>query len=285
VKTWARRATLGVAGLALLAWLAGVAFVHFGQNGVIYLPVREVARTPREVGLAHEELRLAAARPGGARESIAAWWITPPAPTGDAVLFLHGNSRNMGATTNLEKVAALARAGFAVLAIDYRGFGASEGERPHEAALYADADAALDELARRVPDRRRRFLHGHSLGGAVAIDLASRRPEFAGVFIEASFTSMLDMSNLNPLYRLLPIDTLLTERFDSAAKVARIRMPILFLHGTADARVPATMSPRLHALANAPKALHMVEGGQHNNLHTLPQYAPAWRALLTLAGR
>ncbi|MBL8379858.1 MAG: alpha/beta fold hydrolase [Burkholderiales bacterium] len=288
MNRWATRVAQGVLALLLLAWTGGAAFVHFGQGRIIYLPTREVQKTPRDLGLQFEELRLAVPGADGSRETIAAWWIAPgalaDAQAGKAVLFLHGNSRNMGATANLEKVATLAREGFAVLTIDYRGFGASDGERPSETRIYADADAALDEFKRRVPDARKRILHGHSLGGAVAIDLAARRPEFAAVFIEASFTSMLDMSTGNPLYRLLPIDTLLTERFESAAKLSRVSLPVLFMHGTADARVPAAMSLSLHAAARSPKALHIVEGALHNNLHTLPQYQQAYRALLAMAG-
>lgn len=287
MKHWTKRGVQGLLALAVLAWTGGAAFVHFGQGRVIYLPTREVTKTPRDLGLQYEELRLAVPAADGKKETIAAWWVWPDAPADlqmkRAVLFLHGNSRNMGATANLEKVATLAREGFAVLTIDYRGFGASDGEQPSEANIYADADAALDEFKRRVPDARLRILHGHSLGGAVAVDLAARRPEFAAVFIEASFTSMLDMSTVNPLYRLLPIDTLLAERFDSQAKLARIALPILFMHGTADARVPASMSVRLHAAARSAKALHIVDGGQHSNLHKLPQYAQAYRALLAMA--
>ena len=280
---WLRHAGWAAVLLGALAYLGGAAYLYFRQGTVIYLPTREVSNTPRDYGIAHEQLRLPVKRRGGATESISAWWLPAPAPNGMAILFLHGNARNMGARGNAEKVAALAKAGFNLLTIDYRGYGQSDGAFPDEASLYEDARAALDELARRAPDPGRRILHGHSLGGAVAIELALRRPEFAAAFIEASFTSMLDMSTRNRLFRLLPIDTLLTERFDSAAKIGGLRLPVLFIHGTRDERVPHTMSMALFARAPEPKALILVENGAHSNLHDSAQYAQAYRTLLDMA--
>ena len=280
---WLRRAGWAAVLLGALAYLGGVAYLYFRQGTIIYLPTREVSNTPRDYGIAYEQLRLPVKRRGGATESISAWWLSAPAPNGMAILFLHGNARNMGARGNAEKVAALAKAGFNLLTIDYRGYGQSDGAFPDEASLYEDARAALDELARRAPDPGRRILHGHSLGGAVAIELALRRPEFAAAFIEASFTSMLDMSTRNRLFRLLPIDTLLTERFDSAAKIGGLRLPVLFIHGTRDERVPHTMSMALFARAPEPKALILVENGAHSNLHDSAQYAQAYRMLLDMA--
>ena len=280
---WLRQAGWAAVLLGALAYLGGVAYLYFRQGTIIYLPTREVSNTPRDYGIAHEQLRLPVKRRGGATESISAWWLPAPAPNGMAILFLHGNARNMGARGNAEMVAALARAGFNLLTIDYRGYGQSDGAFPDEASLYEDARAALDELARRAPDPGRRILHGHSLGGAVAIELALRRPEFAAAFIEASFTSMFDMSTRNRLFRLLPIDTLLTERFDSAAKIGGLRLPVLFIHGTRDERVPHTMSMALFARAPEPKALILVENGAHSNLHDSAQYAQAYRMLLDMA--
>ena len=280
---WLRRAGWAAVALIALAYFGGAAYLYFRQGAIIYLPTRELSNTPRDYGVAHEPLRLPVKRRGGATETISAWWLPAPAPNGMSILFLHGNARNMGARGNAEKVVALAKAGFNLLTIDYRGYGQSDGASPDEASLYEDAGAALDELARRAPDPGKRILHGHSLGGAVAIELALRRPEFAAVFIEASFTSMLDMSTQNRLFRLLPVDTLLTERFDSAAKVGGLRLPVLFIHGTRDERVPHTMSKALFARASEPKALILVDKGAHSNLHESPQYAQAYRMLLDMA--
>jgi pimeloyl-ACP methyl ester carboxylesterase len=272
-----------LAGLALLALLCygGIAaYVYVKQGQIVYLPTHRIERTPREYGLAYEELHLPVKRATGVTENITAWWIPAPQPNGVSELFLHGNARNMSAPLNLEKAAALARAGFNVLTIDYRGYGGSEGDHPYEAALYEDAGAALDELERRQPDIHKRLIHGHSLGGAIAIDLAVRRPEAAAMVIESSFDSMFGMSTVRAAYRLLPINLILTERFDSIDKIGRIKLPLLFIHGNADPLVPAKMSERLYTAATVgDKRLLLINGGVHSNLHTFKQYIPAIRAL------
>jgi len=278
---WLSRALAGLAVLAALAYGGITTYVYARQGQIVYLPTHAIERTPRDYGLDYVELHLPVKRATGAAENITAWWIPAPKPNGVSELFLHGNARNMGAPLNLEKVVTLAQAGFNVLAIDYRGYGSSDGDHPYEAALYEDAGAALDELERREPDAAKRLIHGHSLGGAVAIDLAMHRPEAAALVIESSFDSMLGMSTVRAAYRLLPIKLILTERFDSIDKIARIKLPVLFIHGNADPLVPARMSESLYTAATASdKRLLLINGGVHSNLHTFKQYIPAIRALV-----
>ena len=283
---WLRRGGITLAVIAALAWTGASVFLYVKQGSIVYLPTREWIKTPQDAGLAFDDFRLTVKRASGASETINAWWLPAAAsgsapPNGMSVLFLHGNARNMATATNADKIVALARAGFNVMTLDYRGYGKSDGDAPYEAALYEDANAALDEFRRRAPDATKRILHGHSLGGAIAIDLASKRQrEFSAVFIEASFSSMLDMSTVNPLYKLLPIDTLLTERFESAQKITSIKVPLLFIHGNADQRIPRHMSQSLYARAPEPKTMLLVNGATHNNLHTFPDYAGAYRLLL-----
>ena len=285
-QRWLRRGAITLTALAALAWSGASVFLYLKQGSIIYLPTREWIKTPKDAGLAFEDFRIAVMRAGGVRETVNAWWLPAVASAtvtanGMSVLFLHGNARNMGATSNADKVIALARAGFNVMTLDYRGYGKSDGDAPYEAALYEDADAALGEFMRRAPDAAKRILHGHSMGGAVAIDLASKHPrEFSAAFIEATFSGMLDMSTVNPLYRLLPVDTLLTERFESAQKIANFKLPVLFIHGNADQRIPHSMSQTLYARAHEPKSILLVNGATHNNLHTFPDYANAYRLLL-----
>lgn len=281
-----KRSAVTLAALIALAWSGASAYVYFKQGSIVYLPTREFIKTPRAAGLVYEDLHLTVKRASGSSEQIHAWWLPAPAQAanGMSVLFLHGNARNMGAVSNADKVATLVRAGFNVLTLDYRGYGTSEGDAPYEAALYEDTAVALEEFKRRAHDASKRILHGHSMGGAVAIDLATKRPrEFVAAFIEASFTSMLDMSTLNPVYRALPIDTLLTERFESMQKIGGLTLPVLFIHGSADQRIPQRMSQQLYERAPQPKTLIVVNGAAHNNLHTFPEYASAYRLLLEMA--
>jgi pimeloyl-ACP methyl ester carboxylesterase len=279
----ARRALAALALLALLCYGGITAYVYAKQGQIVYIPTRTIEHTPQEYGLAYEELHLPVKRAVGTTEKITAWWIPAPQPNGISELFLHGNARNMSTRLNLEKMAALAHAGFNVLAIDYRGYGSSDGDRPYEAALYEDAGAALDELERREPDLRKRLIHGHSLGAAVAIDLAVRRPEAVALLAESGFDSMLGMSTVRAAYKLLPINLILTERFDSIDKVTQLKLPVLYMHGTNDPLIPAAMSDRLYgATPPGDKRLLLIAGGVHSNLHTFPQYIPAVRALVRL---
>lgn len=275
------RVLLGLLALLLVAYAGATGYVYFKQGEIVYQPSRALDHTPRDYGLAFDDLRLPVRRATGVTENIAGWWVPAPHPNGFSLLFLHGNARNIGAAAITKKIVALAQAGFNVLAIDYRGYGGSDGDRPYEAAFYEDAGAALDELERREPDARRRLIHGHSLGGAVAIDLAVRRPEAAALFVESSFDSMLGMSTIRAAYRLLPIGLILTERFDSIAKIPALKLPVLFMHGSADATVPSRMSQSLYAAVPGLKRLVIVPGAHHSDLNDFPQYR---EALLRLAG-
>jgi alpha-beta hydrolase superfamily lysophospholipase len=121
-------------------------------------------------------------------ERIHVWWIAAQ-PDAKVLLYLHGNGINMGAAVaNAHQFHQL---GFSVLLIDYRGYGRSEGSFPTETRVYQDAVTAWDYLVKqRQIQPSQIFLFGHSLGGAIAIDLAVQHPDAAGLIVESSFTSM-----------------------------------------------------------------------------------------------
>jgi alpha-beta hydrolase superfamily lysophospholipase len=208
----------------------------------------------------------------GKPEHIHAWWW--PAATGNApaVLYLHGSRWNLtGQTGRIEQLHAF---GFSVLAIDYRGFGKSDGKLPSEETVYEDARVAWQHLTELQPDPNKRFIYGHSLGGAVAIDLATWLSEKAakegtavpahGLIVESSFTTLADIAQVvtSPW---LPVRLLLSQKFDSISKVRDLKMPILIVHGAGDIYVPARFSEELYAAAPEPKKLLLVDGATHNN--------------------
>ncbi|MGK4924435.1 alpha/beta hydrolase [Bordetella hinzii] len=201
-------------------------------------------------------------------EAIRAWYWQSPLPQAPTVLYLHGARWNLnGSAFRME---AWTRLGYSVLAIDYRGFGASTPRLPSERSALQDAQAALNELARRQPDPARRFVYGHSLGGAIAIDLVSqpRQPEIAGLIVESSFTSIAAMMTQYKWGKVPGASWLLTQHFDSVGKLARLSTPLLLLHGTADRVVPDSMSDELYAAAiKVPPELRRlvkIEGGSHS---------------------
>jgi pimeloyl-ACP methyl ester carboxylesterase len=244
---------IGVGYLAICGYLWGY------QKQFIFHPVHGGEDTPTGVGLGYEEVWLA--HPGQAQEALNAWWV-PQIPGSPVVLYLHGNASNLAG--NLEHVGRLRHWGLTVFAVDYRGYGRSGGQDPSEAKVYEDAELAWTHL---VATRQVRpgdiFIYGHSLGAAVAMEMAVRHPQAAGLIMESSFTSMVEMARRK--FRLFPVDYLLHERFDSIAKVPRLRMPVLFIHGTADRTIPPAMSELLFALAPEPKRLLLVPGAHHDD--------------------
>jgi fermentation-respiration switch protein FrsA (DUF1100 family) len=105
------------------------------------------------------------------------------------------------------------------------------------------------------------------LGGGVAIELATMCPKAAGLIAESTFTNILDMSNREyaGLLKLLPMDRLLDQRFDSIGKVSTLEVPILLIHGEDDVKTDYTMSERLYAAAPEPKELVIIPGADHSN--------------------
>jgi len=197
-------------------------------------------------------------------DTVHAWYreSSPLAPT---VLFLHGARRNL--YESQYRIDRLAGLGLNVLAIDYRGFGHSTPLLPSEESALQDARAAFDELLRRQPDPRRRFLYGYSLGGAVAIALAAERDGLAGVVVESSFTSITDLVRASRWGWLPFLGVAVTQEFDSLARISRVNEPLLLVHGTADGVIPHTMSDELLAAATGVQAdlkrLVKVEGANH----------------------
>jgi alpha-beta hydrolase superfamily lysophospholipase len=166
--------------------------------------------------------------------------------------------------------------GFAVLGIDYRGFGRSTNELPSEQMAYEDSRAAWDWLGRQHAGTPR-YIFGHSLGGAVAVHLASEVGEqAAGLIVEGTFTSIPDVVS-SFRWGWLPVGPLITQRFDAASRIGRVRMPVLVVHGSADNLIPSELGRALYERASPPKRFLLVEGGSHHNTNQVgqPQYRQA----------
>jgi pimeloyl-ACP methyl ester carboxylesterase len=198
------------------------------------------------------------------------------------MLYLHGARWNL--TGSVSRIERWRKLGFSVLAVDYRGFGKSSGSAPTEAFAYDDAVAAWDYLAKLAPGKPR-YIVGHSLGGAIAVELARRRPDAAGLVLEATFTSVRDMVDQSP-WGFLPVGLILTQKFDALSKIGEVKMPVLVTHGTRDSIVPFAMGERLYDAARAPKKFIKVEGAGHHNLSgaAYDAYRKALQELFKLKG-
>lgn len=176
------------------------------------------------------------------------------------ILFMHGtnyNASDMWATEARARLFGgfLRGVGCRLFVFDYRGYGPNGG-RATEQGTYLDAEGALGSLHNRPEiDETRIIFYGFSLGTGVAVDLALREP-CAGLVLRAPFTSIRDLvvDRVPPLRRPLALlPWLPMTRYDSAAKIPRIRVPLLVMHGEADESVPLWMGRRLHELAPEPK--------------------------------
>lgn len=191
----------------------------------------------------------------GAR--ISAVWL-PNRQATYTILYSHGNAEDLGDVEPF--LHRLRDLGYAVFAYDYHGYGTSQG-RPSEQHAYLDIAAAYDYLTREVGVPPQRIIaYGFSVGSGPAVELAANRP-LAGVILEGAFTSAFRVATRVPLF---PFD-----RFRNIDKIARVRAPLLVIHGTNDQVIPLRHGERLYAAANEPKRMLRVAGANHFDLREI----------------
>lgn len=255
------RTVLHILILFLFALASMALWLRFNEQRLIYFPERTLAATPSQHGLPYEEVWLTT--DDGVR--LHGWFLPSKQPSGLTLLFLHGNAGNI--SHRFEKYAIFNELGLDVLALDYRGYGSSGGV-PDEHGTYLDAQAAyLHLLQQRGVTAQRLVVYGESLGAAVAVDLASRRPT-GGVILEEGFTSAPDAAQ--EVYPYLPVRWLIKTRYDTLGKIGRIHAPLLILHSRDDEFFPMRHAQRLLAAAAAPKQLVELHGG-HNEAFLLSE--------------
>ena len=174
------------------------------------------------------------------------------------ILFSHGNAEDIGTATDFLK--ELENAGFSVFIYDYRGYGTSEG-KPSEENSYEDIEAAYNYLTQnlQIPPEKI-IVHGRSLGGAVSIDLASRKP-CGGLIAESTFVSAFRVVTN---YKILPFD-----KFESLEKIKFVKCPVLFIHGKKDNLIPFWHGEKLFAEAGEPKFSFWIDEANHNNVFAI----------------
>ncbi|SDC12821.1 hypothetical protein SAMN05444679_101397 [Variovorax sp. CF079] len=196
-------------------------------------------------------------------------WLggAPESANTPVLLYLHGARYNVaGSAPRMRRMHEL---GFSVLAIDYRGFGKSSKALPSEDSAREDARAAWIWLAARHPQQPR-YIFGHSLGGAIGIDLASRVNDESGTIVESTFTSIADVVS-SFKWGWLPFGPFITQRFEAVSKVKNIGAPLLVVHGAADSLINPTLGRKLYEAATVPKQFVLVEGGSHHSTGSVGQ--------------
>ena len=202
-----------------------------------------------------------------------AWWM-PAAAGRPTVLYFHGNGGSL--STMDRALGHLRKADFGALVLDYRGYGLSAG-RPSEPGLYRDGLAAYDYLRKQGVPADRLLIQGQSLGGGVATYVAENRA-CAGLILESTFTSFPAVAarvcggGIPGRLAYLAVHT----QFPSKQRLAKIRVPVLVIHGLQDELIPCSMGKALHAaLPKGQGELWLVPGAGHNNLRVTagPEYS------------
>jgi uncharacterized protein len=217
---------------------------------------------------------------GGSAVRLHGLWLPQARADAPVLLYLHGARYDVrGSAPRMRRMHEL---GFAVLGVDYRGFGRSSAGLPSEAQAYEDARAAWDWLATRHANSRR-YVFGHSLGGAIAVHLASEVQDEAGLIVEASFPSIPDVVSTFK-WGWLPLAPLITQKLDAGSRIGRVGSPVLVVHGDSDSLIQPALGQQLYERAAEPKRFLLVAGGSHHSTNALaqPQYRQALADLFGL---
>nr|WP_254034898.1 alpha/beta fold hydrolase [Planktothrix agardhii] len=275
---------LTLLAVGAIAYLCACLFMFLRQTRFIFFPSRLISMTPDDVGLSYQDIELQISTPSGKIETVHCWWIPSETnPNQKVIIDLHGNRNTIEG--NIGYAEQFHEMGLSVLLVEYRGYGRSTNRFPSEKTVYQDVEAAWNYLVNeRQINPHNIYVFGHSLGGAIAINLALKHTEIAGLIIESSFTNIREMIDYKKKYWMFPINLILTQKFDSLAKISALKMPILLTHGTEDELIPKTMSEDLFNAAIEPKQLLIVAGAGHNNVRQVggKQYWETVQQFLTL---
>ncbi len=221
----------------------------------LYFPEKNLYGSPADYGLGYEAVRLVTAD----GKQLGAWYIPPVEDKAKVVIMSHGNGGNR--CYRLAKQALFSSLGCGVLSYDYRGYGDSQGS-PSEKGTYLDVQAAYDWLAAEkkiAPERVVSF--GESLGCAMALELALKRPVRA-LIMESPFTSVEEMGKV--YFPFLPVKLMVSFKYDNKSKISSLKAPVLIIHSPDDEIVPFRMGRELFEKAPEPKAFLEIRG-THND--------------------
>jgi alpha-beta hydrolase superfamily lysophospholipase len=260
-----KRILIALVAVALAA--GGCATLDEKQREWIFQPGSRMwaGAAPAADGMDDVWIDFRSADDGGRDVRLHGLWLAQPRPDAPVLLYLHGARWDV--RSSAYRMRRMHDLGFAVLGIDYRGFGQSTASLPSEDRAHEDVLAAWRWLAARAPQSKR-FLFGHSLGGAIAIRAASEVDDEAGLIVEGSFTSIPDVVGAMK-WGWLPVGGLITQRFDAASRVDKVGAPLLVVHGSEDRLIPPALGRALYERARDPKRFVLVDGGSHHNTNSL----------------
>lgn len=275
------RIWLAAAALAA-ASLAGCAALDTRQRQLIFQPAKETWWAGAQAAAGMQDVWIAFdSGVSGVPVRLHGLWLANEDPQAPVLLYLHGARWDV--TGSAPRIRRMGSLGFSVLAIDYRGFGKSREDSgddlPSEERAYEDALAAWAWIAREHPNLRR-YVFGHSLGGAIAVNLAAEASDASGLIVEGSFPSIAAVFETMS-WGWLPVGPLISQRFDAGSRIAKVQVPVLVVHGSEDSLIRPELGRALYDGARGPKRFVLVEGGSHHNTNALAtaQYAQALQEL------
>lgn len=240
--------------LLIVFVLGGLIFgyIKYIEKNSVFFPIKEIEKYPSDWGLEFDNVYFYTSD----NVKINGWFIGKP-DAESTFLYLHGNGGNI--SHRIEKASIFHELGVNIFMIDYRGYGQSRGS-PSESGVYKDAVAAYKYLTNQKNIKSEDIIiFGESLGSAVAIDLASRKP-VAAIVLEGAFSSVKDISK--SLYPVLP-SFMFSNMFDSLSKIDNVEFPKLFIHSKNDEIIPYKLARKLYRKASPPKEFLDITGG-HN---------------------
>ncbi len=242
---------------AAAIYLLLLAALYLMQRTLIYLPD---GHRPQPSAFGIGEMSVIELTTDDGLELVA-WWRPPQSASLPVVVYYHGNAGHIGYRGS--KIRPYLDRGWGVLLTTWRGYSGNPGS-PDERGLYADGRAALQFLATEGVSPARTVLYGESLGGGVAVELAVDFRAGA-VVLESPFTSIADVAARQ--FFMFPVGLLVRDRFDNLNKIARVRSPLLVVHGEKDMVVPVRHGRRLLDAANPPRSGKFIPRAGHNDLY------------------
>lgn len=246
-----RRVAFSLLRIAAVSYAGLFLFLLFFQSLFLYRPTRELNETPRNLGLAYEDVWFDS--PGARLNG----WYVPAKPGSPTVLFCHSNYANL--SQYVSTIWIMNGLGFNVFIFDYRGYGRSTGE-PSEAGTYDDASAALAWLLKSHPPAAL-IIWGRSLGGAHAARLAVEHPPRALV-IESAFSSFPAVAH--DFFPYIPVSLIARYSYPTADDAARVKCPTLVIHSPDDEVVDFRHGRIIYDRLNSPKQFLQISGN-HND--------------------
>lgn len=235
--------------------------VRWLEPRMAFYPIRGVQDTPAAFNQPFVDLRI----PTADGETLHGWWLENPSAERGQIVFFHGNGGNLSLWVDV--IVEMRRRGFSVMAVDYRGYGASSGA-PSEQGVYRDAEATIRLFADRLRKRDTPVIYwGRSLGSPVAAHAATRVAPDA-LILESPMADVRSLLRTNPVMWLLSF--LASYRFPTSRFVQQLDIPLLVVHGDADSIVPYAGGKRVFdAARSGNKVLATIPGADHNDLHAV----------------